>query len=291
MSPYISLTIFDPALIEPTMNLLFELLTSIHALVDKGGDIYNAEAREDAIWRTLIADQETRGGDSFHRPADTHQMFLILLITWKKSNHELPAGLRSLGEKAAIYRAHRKLTSWGFFVDLTLDTVACMFSGSGTPYLLSIQAGKELTTALFREGQLRQFPTEEAAEKAWASGLLEYSDLVKLAMSRIRTDCELSNSKEHLRELFTYVYDYLVELRIQTLGRNIFITKSGYLGLGPQHVEVGDHVVILHDAKVPFVFRPCNNSQFELVGESYIHGIMDGEFIKEDMQCRAFDLI
>jgi hypothetical protein len=291
MSPYISLTIFDPALVEPTMNLLFELLASIHALIDKGGDIYNTEAREDAIWRTLIADQEMREGSSFYRPADTHQMFLILLATWKKRDHELPAGLLSLTNKAAIYRAHRKLSLWGFFVDLTLDKVTCMLSRSGIPYMLELQAGKELTTALFREGQLPQFPTEEAAEKAWAGGLLEYSDLVKLAMSHIRTGCEISNSKEHLQELFAYVYEYLEQLRIQTLGRNIFITKSGYLGLGPQHVEVGDQVVILRNADIPFVFRPCDNSQFELVGESYIHGIMDGEFIKEDMQCRAFDLI
>lgn len=57
--------------------------------------------------------------------------------------------------------------------------------------------------------------------------------------------------------------------------RNLFITEKGYIGLSSQHVVAGDQVVIFQDASVLFVIRPCEDDQFELVGESYVNGIMD----------------
>jgi hypothetical protein len=135
---YIRIETVDIASAELTMSLLFELLASMHALVEKGGDIYTVEARQDAIWRTMIANEETRGGSSFHRPADDSQMFLILLSAWNKDSYELPESLLSLSVKAGFYRAHRKLTSWGFFDNLTLDTVAHLPDG-GTQLSINLK--------------------------------------------------------------------------------------------------------------------------------------------------------
>lgn len=38
----------------------------------------------------------------------------------------------------------------------------------------------------------------------------------------------------------------------------------------------GDQVCILFGGNTPFVLRPCNE-YYQLVGECYIHGMMDGE--------------
>jgi hypothetical protein len=60
--------------------------------------------------------------------------------------------------------------------------------------------------------------------------------------------------------------------------------------LGLQHLEVGDQVAILADAEAPFVLRPCEDDKYKFVSGSYIHGIMDGEFIKESQQRQTFEL-
>ena len=67
------------------------------------------------------------------------------------------------------------------------------------------------------------------------------------------------------------------------MGRKFFITKKGYLGLGPKLAELGDKIAIFHGSGVPFVLRKSvdksRESSWEIIGECYVHGIMDGEFI------------
>jgi hypothetical protein len=75
--------------------------------------------------------------------------------------------------------------------------------------------------------------------------------------------------------------------------RRLFVTKKGYLGIGPRDVEQGDLVCVLRGAQVPFVLREQLSARrvrstfwkrekihCELVGECYVHGIMDGEVWK-----------
>jgi hypothetical protein len=71
------------------------------------------------------------------------------------------------------------------------------------------------------------------------------------------------------------------------LGRRFFITKKGYFGIGPAELEEGDEIYILAGGKVPLVLRPSPESQpntFELVGDCYVHGVMDGEAVTERTQ-------
>ncbi len=54
--------------------------------------------------------------------------------------------------------------------------------------------------------------------------------------------------------------------------------------MGPAELSEGDQVYILAGGKVPLVLRPVSGSQldtFELVGDCYIHGVMDGEAVVE----------
>jgi hypothetical protein len=60
--------------------------------------------------------------------------------------------------------------------------------------------------------------------------------------------------------------------------RSFFVTEKGYMGLGPFNMEEGDLVYVLAGGQVPFILRPeVSPDGFWLVGESYVHGIMDGE--------------
>ena len=63
------------------------------------------------------------------------------------------------------------------------------------------------------------------------------------------------------------------------VGRRLFVTSQKWLGLGPLALEQDDEVWLFKNADVPFILRPCGNSQYTLVGETYVHGIMHGELI------------
>lgn len=69
------------------------------------------------------------------------------------------------------------------------------------------------------------------------------------------------------------------------LGRKFFITKKGYFGLGPQKSEPGDRVAVPLGSGVPFVLRKCVSATgkraWKIVGECYVHGIMQGEVIQK----------
>ena len=64
--------------------------------------------------------------------------------------------------------------------------------------------------------------------------------------------------------------------------QTFFITKSGYIGIGPLKTQPGDQVWVFHGGNVPFVMRNIKEDkedypQLTLVGDAYVQGIMDGE--------------
>lgn len=65
-------------------------------------------------------------------------------------------------------------------------------------------------------------------------------------------------------------------------GRRLFVTRTRLLGLGPVDMEEDDTVVAIPGALVPFVIRKSDNgNQWSLVGEAYVHGIMEGEDVRD----------
>ncbi|KAI0197180.1 hypothetical protein EV127DRAFT_4577 [Xylaria flabelliformis] len=72
----------------------------------------------------------------------------------------------------------------------------------------------------------------------------------------------------------------IIERSRTMLGRRFFITAKGLFGLAPAVAQKGDCVVVLFGGKVPYVLRGFPDTElYHLVGESYVHGIMDGEVI------------
>ena len=67
------------------------------------------------------------------------------------------------------------------------------------------------------------------------------------------------------------------------------ITRMGYFALVPPKTKIGDQVGLLKGGKVPLILRQEDN-KWRLVGESYVHGIMQGEAFDET-KCRELELI
>ncbi|PMD55579.1 HET-domain-containing protein [Hyaloscypha bicolor E] len=61
--------------------------------------------------------------------------------------------------------------------------------------------------------------------------------------------------------------------------RRLIVTKKGYIGMGPTGVRIGDTVAVLEGGVTPFILRKYGY-MYRLVGESYVHGIMDGEVLE-----------
>ena len=92
----------------------------------------------------------------------------------------------------------------------------------------------------------------------------------------------------------------LSDIDIATHGRHFITTKKGYFGLAPKKTREGDLVVVLAGGDVPYIIRPVSRAEqartifgssvqsgtarrlfsrrfYQILGDSYVHGIMDGE--------------
>ncbi|KAK2046240.1 HET-domain-containing protein [Colletotrichum somersetense] len=73
--------------------------------------------------------------------------------------------------------------------------------------------------------------------------------------------------------------------------RRPFLSASRhYVGLAPMHTLPGDKIVILLGGETPYVIRKTDYGFYEVVGEAYVHGIMYGGFMTDDVEIREFRL-
>jgi Heterokaryon incompatibility protein (HET)/Ankyrin repeats (3 copies) len=72
--------------------------------------------------------------------------------------------------------------------------------------------------------------------------------------------------------------------------RRLFRTKENLLGLGPRSLRVGDELWILGGTIFPFILRPLPSGAYNLVGTSYVHGIMHGEAVTPDVVFEKIEL-
>ena len=70
-------------------------------------------------------------------------------------------------------------------------------------------------------------------------------------------------------------FGHACELQIRK--RRLCITRRGFIGLVPGWASKGDNICVVLGAAVPFVTRRLQNGNDMLIGECYVHGLMDGE--------------
>ena len=89
----------------------------------------------------------------------------------------------------------------------------------------------------------------------------------------------------------------LASIGAATFRRRIFFTDTGFVGTGPAGIQRGDALYLLVGGRAPFILRksgkckvPLVSSRrqlvtmerncYELIGDCYVHGLMDGEGMK-----------
>ncbi|KAH6871566.1 heterokaryon incompatibility protein-domain-containing protein [Thelonectria olida] len=76
-----------------------------------------------------------------------------------------------------------------------------------------------------------------------------------------------------------------------TFRRRLVVTEKDYVGLVAETVKPGDRVAILMGSQVPAVLRSVEGSSgWRVIGEAYMHGIMDGEALGDGLEMSAFKI-
>ncbi|KUJ14395.1 HET-domain-containing protein [Mollisia scopiformis] len=103
---------------------------------------------------------------------------------------------------------------------------------------------------------------------------------------------------------------FLRRVQAVTWNRKFMLTERDNIGLAPPEAMVGDMIVLLWGCSVPVILRELqprkvkkdgrlDDGKYKLIGECYIHGIMNGEFLEvnvgietmKDDSNRVFDIV
>lgn len=92
-------------------------------------------------------------------------------------------------------------------------------------------------------------------------------------------DDSVIKSYRHTDKVKKRYADFTRRLHRACSNRALFVTAKGYVGLAPWNARKGDVVTILLGGKTPYLLRrqSPDASLFTLVGEAYVHGVMEGE--------------
>ncbi|KAF4949032.1 hypothetical protein FGADI_9317 [Fusarium gaditjirri] len=87
---------------------------------------------------------------------------------------------------------------------------------------------------------------------------------------------------KELADTFSQADQYALLLGTYAGQRRVFQTDEGHLGLAFSSALEGDSVWVVSSCPVPLVLRPRADGTYQLVGDSYVHGIMKGEAVKDN---------
>lgn len=121
------------------------------------------------------------------------------------------------------------------------------------------------------ETQLRK-NISHIAKRLWGTENIEESGFWKESVAELLATVRREQFFESISffgQHFESIYD----------GRRIFASEKGYLGTSTEAVKRGDMVFLIAGAHVPYVLRPVAGMEdtFTLVGEAYVHGIINSE--------------
>lgn len=134
----------------------------------------------------------------------------------------------------------------------------------------------------------RAMNDDDIARRAWSTAVAGQqirNGLVKPRLSesllekvhRVLSSIDLADAGPSVFESLG-IGEYLFQLQDTSGGRRPFQTSSGLIGIGPDYMYPGDCVYVLANVPVPFLLRPTTSlGVFQVVGEAFVHGMMDGE--------------
>jgi hypothetical protein len=82
------------------------------------------------------------------------------------------------------------------------------------------------------------------------------------------------------------IFRFEEDMTRYTTHETYILIVKGRGGLAPKDARVGDFVAIFLDANTPYVIRDKGDINCELIGDTYLHGLMYGE----DLEARSKEM-
>lgn len=129
--------------------------------------------------------------------------------------------------------------------------------------------------------------TGQSKNDQWLSGIIrDKQTLWEILLGRQKIpESWLSSCPEALRNdtsksMAAILSPLLHAIRSRSNDRNVFLTSSGFLGVGHELIEPGDMVVLVVGTHYPWVLRPYRDG-YRMIGFAYVSGLMDWELLDE----------
>ncbi|KAF5544652.1 heterokaryon incompatibility 6 OR allele [Fusarium mexicanum] len=134
--------------------------------------------------------------------------------------------------------------------------------------------------------QQRAEPEIAAFHKQFLQELELFGEMTRLAAGGEDVSDKCLQWEEEHRGAETK-HNYRESMR-KMQGKRPFLTRMGYLGMGPVEGRAGDVVAVFCGGRIPFVLRPVEGLSelggFSYIGEAYCDGVMDGEVTSKAKQ-------
>ena len=123
-------------------------------------------------------------------------------------------------------------------------------------------------------------PVAESNTLDWGSRFFEGNMNFRICGAPLRD--YLPASYEEIKDQISVekLRDALIARDRINVRRRMVTTKKGYIGMALQECQVTDVIFVLFGCSMPMVLRPAGEhgkTTYKIVGECYVHGLMEGE--------------
>jgi hypothetical protein len=117
--------------------------------------------------------------------------------------------------------------------------------------------------------QIRELPTTEVFSTSFLSEDLSEGSFDEVSWIKFVIPGRTSDAQQQYHKV----------MLAQTMDKYLCLTTKQFAGFIAHKSQKHDRLCLFAGSSVPWIVRERKDGNFELIGEAYIHGIMDGEAI------------
>jgi len=127
--------------------------------------------------------------------------------------------------------------------------------------------GTAATNTLITEAVKQALRSPQLSQTYFSEGLIAAPKVMRSRAWNILIAMSVRDGTKHIHH---WIHN-------MTMGKVMFSTERGYLGVGSDLLQGGDQIILIPGLRLPMIIRECGNMKYRFVAPAYVHGIMRGE--------------